>query len=552
MSILIKYTDIAVGAEGTFDVEYASMLPASNTDLVKQEGIMFNRYDIPFELNSMILDGESEFLPDGEARGQIGFISQAITNSSAKFETPIAFNLTSKGLNTSSGVGIVFDEKKSIYATHLNIKWYNDDGLIADEDFYPTGSNYFCSHYVEFFKNIKITFYSLNVPYSRLRVNSMRYGVNVEFAGNELRSAKMIQEIDPISTSVPINLFDFVLHSKTDTEYYFQAKQPLEIYYNNRLRATMFVKNAKRKSKKEWNIQSEDYIGLMDGIPFSGGMYVNKNAVSLLEEIFAVAKVPFSISSAFNGSIVTGYIPYTTCRNALMQVCFAISAIADTSNSDKVNVFGLSYERSQDITKSRLLTGQSFQSDTRVTAVELTSHSYAPLDEIVSVYEAEKSGIGNNVFVKFSEPHHSLSITNGQIISSGVNYAIINASDGCVLSGKKYEHTTTIYRRNNPLVLETDVDNILAIQTATLISNNNVDTVLEKCYNYLVNTSKTSMKIVDGKHNMPDGTVYYDAPTNVGDIIGFQTEYLGDKEGRIIKQTFNLNGGILVKDSVVR
>lgn len=30
-----------------------------------------------------------------------------------------------------------------------------------------------------------------------------------------------------------------------------------------------------------------------------------------------------------------------------------------------------------------------------------------------------------------------------------------------------------------------------------------------------------------------------------------QTEYLGNVEGRVVKQTFNLNGGIVIKDSVL-
>ena len=138
---------------------------------------------------------------------------------------------------------------------------------------------------------------------------------------------------------------------------------------------------------------------------------------------------------------------------------------------------------------------------------------------------------------------HDLTITNGNIVESGVNYAIINANSGCTLTGKKYEHTKVIHRKDNPLVLSTDIENVVAIEDATLISYNNIDKILLLCYNYIVNTEKISMKIIDGKTNIN---------TKVGDLISYETEYLGNKTGRIIRQSFSLVGGMLVKDSVVR
>ena len=551
MSILVKYTDIALGARADFEVETGKSLPVSNKDLFKGNGDNFGRYDIPFELNSFLLDGKAQFLPEDNP-AQLSFVGEQISNENGEFEYPIQFVLEAEGTYASSGITIIFDEQKNIYASRLNIEWYNGNTLLHSEEFFPTSANYFCNRNVNFYNKVIITFYSLNVPYSRLRVNFIEYGLSVQFKGNELKTAKIIQEIDAISTSVPINTFDFSIDSKKDIEFSFQTKQPVEVYFNDELKSTSFVKNAKRKSKTVWEINSEDYIGLMDTIPFSGGIYEDKNAKDLLADIFTLSKVPYNIDSVFDNLTVSGHIPYTTCREALMQVCFAIQAIADTSNSDKVNIFALSNEVTQDIQKSRIMQGQNFEDSTRVTAVELTAHAYNEISDTLVAYDAKKSGIGENIFVTFKEPLHTLSISNGTIIESGSNYAIINAMSECVLTGAKYEHTTTVYRKRNPLVLSTDIENIVAIENATLVSLNNVDNLLETCYNYIVNIEKTNAKIIDGKHVDYNGIVTYDQPTNVGDIINFETEYLGSKTGRIIKQAFGLNGGILVKDSVVR
>ena len=146
-----------------------------------------------------------------------------------------------------------------------------------------------------------------------------------------------------------------------------------------------------------------------------------------------------------------------------MQVIFAMGVVADTSNSDAVNIFSLSQNVSQEIPKRRIMLGQNFSDETRVTAVELVSHVYSEITESVIAYEAENSGTGNNIFVLFNEPLHDLAITNGSIVESGANYAVINANSGCQLSGNKYKHTKVIHRKNNPLVLSTDIEKIVSI-----------------------------------------------------------------------------------------
>jgi hypothetical protein len=241
-----------------------------------------------------------------------------------------------------------------------------------------------------------------------------------------------------------------------------------------------------------------------------------------------------------------------------MQVVFAIQAVVDTSNSTVVKVYALDDDAKQEIPcilLSRIMQGQNFNDEDIVTGVELTAHEYKAIENEISVYDASKSGVGDNIFVKFNEPLHSLSITNGEIVSQGANYAIIKANDGCVLKGKKYEHTLSIARKINEMITASVIDNVVKIEQATLISSGNVDNVLKKCYNWLTRTTTINLKIVEGKHVQYDGSnsiVSYDEPTYVGEKIKTETQYLGELEGRIIKQTFNLNGGIIIKETVVK
>ena len=579
--VSIRYGDVAPEAKENF-VPTASESKFDTLAQLQQYNLNFLNYANPCELYQTVLDGTASAFPSVPEQANLGLWSEQLSNDDGTFTNPIVLELQSVGQYSSQGLTFTFDTYNGIFATRLSIKWLRitDGGIetLAEQEFTPDNAFYFCRKQVENYNKVVITFYSLNMPKNRLKLRVIDYGYGTFFYGDELRGVKLIQEIDPISTQISINTADFTLDSKTDMEYSFQAKQPLSVYFNGELKATTFVKKSTRKAKILWNIQSEDYIGLMDSMPFYGGIYNNKNVVELLNDIFEwqeetqTTKIPYKLDEVFVNETVTGYIPFTTRRDALMQVAFAIQAVVDTSNSEVVKVFALEEDVKQTIPLNRIMQGQNFADEETVTGVEVAVHSYKPITETIDVYDATESGTGENVFVKFSEPLHDLSITNGEIVSSGTNYAVINANTGCILQGQQYEHTTQTRRKNNPVVLASEVEKIIAVDKATLVSQYNIDNVLNKCYNWLIKTNSTNLKIVEGKHvqygdyvkygenkygtvkygEKTPNIVTYDKGVNVGENINADTEYLGVVGGRLIKQSFNLNGNIIIKEAVLK
>lgn len=553
--VAIKYGDIAPEAKENFVASTADKTDFVDLSFLQKYNLSFPNFANPCELYSVVLNGESKIFPQTPENENMGLWSEQLSNLDGSFTDPIILKLTSNGQYSSQGLTFTFDTNNQIYPTHINVHWWRDtnESLVdlGAKDFYPDNALYFAQNKVENYNRVVITFTGLNMPHNRLKLRSIDYGYGTFFYGDELRNVKLIQEIDPISSEISINTADFMLNSKRNIEYLFQSKQPLNIYFNGELKATTFVKNSKRKSKNLWQVQSEDYIGFLDGVLYNGGMYSNAKAINVLTDIFNVAKVPFNIDNIFENITITGYIPYTTCRNALMQVAFAIQAVVDTSNSEFVKVFALEDDVKQTIPLNRIMQGQNFDDGETVTGVEVTSHTYKQITDTLVAYDATASGTGQNIFVTFSEPLHSLSITNGSIVSSGTNFAVINASANCVLTGRKYEHTMSTKRLNNPMVLASEIERIVSVENATLVSPANLDNVLEKCYNWITRVNQTNLKIVEGRHNVGDDVIS-DKVVNVGDIITTQTEYLGEITGRIIKQTFNLNGGIIIKEAIVK
>lgn len=518
---------------------------------LSEYNLIFPKYTNPCEYYQTLLDGTGEAVPPEKDTPLVAFWSNEISDKDGLFNKPVVLTLVSDKKHSSPGLVLKFDEYNAIYATSFNIAWYEDDVEISSVNYEATEVIHNCINRVDFYNKIIITFYSINVPYNRLKLASIDYGFGITFANNNLKNVKLIQEINPLSSEITINTTDFTLDLNSNEEFNFQKRQPILTYLNGILKSTTFIRNFKRKSKTLWNFQTDDYIGLLNNIPFAGGLFSKKNAVELLEKIAEVSKIPFEISEDLQEKTVTGYIPYTNCREALMQIAFAIGAVVDTSNSDKVKVFSLGEEIKQSIPLGRIMQGQRFDDDEEVTGIELAWHSYVPIEEEVELYNSQDSGISpwidddyQPILIKFNEPIHNMSWEGimATRIDYGDNYAVFLVEhNDFVLKGKRYKHTSSTFRKNNPQLLASETENIISIQDATLISNENVIETINRCYNYLVDRRTVNMKVIDLNDTM-----------NAGDKVEVETQYLGNKEGRIIKQSFNLNSGMLVKDMIVK
>lgn len=570
----IKYGDIVPEAKENFKPT-ASESEFDTVSQLQRYYLQFPNLSNPCELYSVVLNGASIPLPSDPENNILGLWSEQVSRDDGYFTTPIELELKSNYQFSSKSLTFTFDTYNNIFATAIWLEWYRNGVLVDSQWVYPDSAKYTCEKEVKEYDEIFAIFYSINMPQNKLKLRAIDFGNDVWIEAKNLRKVKLLQEISPISTEISINTADFTIDTINDAvNFDFKAKQPLSVYFNGELRSTTFVKSAKRKSQYVWDIQSEDYIGLLDSVPYYGGIYTKARVIDVLPDIFAVANVPYTIDNIFADATITGYIPYTTCRDAVMQVAFAIQAVVDTSNSDAVKIFALEEDIKQTVPLNRIMQGQNFGEEEIVTSVEVSAHSYRPMSNVIDLYSAEDSGVGEGIFVKFNEPAYDLGISHGEIIKSGSNYAIINAYEGCRLWGHKYEHTVKIYRKNNTVISPSIKEKIVSIENATLVSQDNIDNVLEKCYNWLTMTDSTNLKIVEGKHihygtfakygvglkyntglkygDKSVDAVTYDQPVNVGENINVETQYKGVVSGRLIKQSFNLNGNIIIKEAVLK
>lgn len=565
--VKVVYKDIAIGASDSF----APSTSQGGTYFSKIEQITNDdakaTYSNPYEEYSTLLDGSSLPLPSKKQDINVGYWSEEEADDIGVFSEQQTIQLISSEKFTTNGITIDFGNNLDIVPAEMLIVAYRDGVVILSERVYPKSSIFFYEKRIEAFNKITFSIPALNTPHNRLKIKSIVFGKNITLQGEDLTNVSVMQKCSVLSTEIPIGTTTLDIKSKNEEEYFFQERQPIEVYFLDKLKSVTFVTKSTNKAPKIWAVQTEDYIGLLEDSWFFGGVYTNKNAVDLMTEIFNTAKVPFKISSDLSEKKVSGYIPYSNCREALMQVAFAIGASVSCADYDYVKVFELVDDIKRVIGLERIMEGQTVQEEGKVTEVRLTSHKYIKTEEIAEIYKNQENAKISNTLITFSEPYHSLSITNGSILSSGETFAIINANVGCVLSGKKYKHETRILSKKNPLTLSNSKENVKAISKATLISDSNVDNILSMCYNYYSNSRSSKMKIIEneGVLNLSYygasyyGDAYYgennsavESLINLGEKISVKTKHSYDVSGFVSSQKFNLNGGGIVKEIEIR
>lgn len=533
----IIYDSEAYGARESFDGESDSFTDFSSPPSSLFYDHSFKNYGNPNETYSVLLDGNCAVIPDDKSGILFGLWSKDPCNGYGEFETAPAITIYSTLLNTSGGITVEFDSDNNIYPKDVTIEWLNDDNLLSKKSYKCTSPSFYFENKVTAYNKCVLYFNTLNMKYVRLRIRSIIIGTRIVFSADMLKEVTVMQNLDPISSSICINTLDFSIRG-AGVEYmdYFGRLQKIRCFFDGELVQQTYISSYSKDSRFGYSLRTEDIVSVLDSMKFIGGIYNNKKVGTLVSEI--MGDIPYSIDDDTKNERVTGYIPVCTAREALMQVLFATCSVASTSFSEKINIFKLKGETAHIFTKSNTLDGQKETYADIVKSVSISCHSYSISDEEMTLYNAKNDGVGNNIYIEFTEPVHDISITDGEVLDFGDNYARFNAySSKSLLVGKKYDHVERIFEKSRDDVSYNDLYKTIEIKDATLVSSKNIDKVLEMCYNYYVNSRKFVSKFVDR------GNVL-----KAGDLIKFDTSFSGSIDGRVENVKFSLAGRTIVKE----
>ena len=548
-NVKVVYGDYAVDAkevyftptfEGTHDLLF-------DADINQLRRNIDTNNAITHGCHGYFMDGTGEYVAEDYKTTDYGLWFKSL---------PVTIAWTSEEAMTSSGFTFTFDVGRNVYPNRVNIKWYRGETLLAEKDFAPDNAYYFCRNKIVNFTKAVITFDATRQVYLKpFKLFAIDFGQGHTFQGDELKSVTFTQQVDNIAQELPINTLDFTIRSRG--VFSFAEKQTTKLYINDSLIQNTYISSFSQKNLNEWEIKTLDCVSVLEDTQFKGGRYTDKKASELIAEILTVSNVPYEITDIEDTETVTGWIPWCSCRQALQLVLFAVGANADTSFANILKIFKFTDTIKTDIPLNRIRQGQKFKTTAEVTRVSLAAHKYIqnPEQENQKALYTVKNAVKDQTYlVKFNTP--IISATPGVSVwfwneetqaYDGTTWAEPNyvkfqttATGERKVNGFELSDEMEIRSRENPLKLANLTENEILIDDESLISENNIDNVLDLCYNHYMKNETCTMKIEDSGNTF-----------RVGDVITYATEFSGIKTGRVLKIKSKYMGGLILKECEV-
>lgn len=480
-------------------------------------------------------------------------------------DQPITVTILRKFQNKHRCSGLTVSFSRPDYCTHMRVTWYSyydeppegyegeipEDGEypLVEQDFYPNRSDYFCEIAIDEFDKIKIECFAMNKPNRAMKILAVDDGMVRKILDDSLYSVDVYEEMSLISQQIPADTLSLTLGNFENAQYVFQNRQALYLFQDNSLMGTYYIDSSKRVSDKKYSLTSTDFKGLMDLSYYMGGIWIDEGStgrltpirlIDLLKDIFAGEHIELDVDDGVANTLVTGYIPICSKREALCQVLLATGTVCRTSRSNHIQVYKLDDELHEisDIDNT-IYAGAEIEKRNKVTEVKLYEYSYA-LDTQFSkrtVYQGElkpgrniiqftmpvcttlddsptrrleigaskKHNSDENDFVSYYYKPNDLTRypLSGVIhfTEAHVNYCIIDADETFMNNPQlnpyvEFKVAAPVYiesvsqpkSRINPKITMDVAENIVEVKDVKLISANNSDAVLDNVFNYFMQT----------------------------------------------------------------
>lgn len=381
--------------------------PISDLDNLIDGDAIRSVYYATYEPDQWLLDGNTHIMAQPASVGFVGInISNALRNFGGSNPE---FTLTlDAAVDIEQGITFEFSEISDDYCDSIYIELRNSGGgVVHSETFSPDDYRFFyepTSVPVASIKFVYVRFLSTSRAYRHARLLDI-FIDGVVFSGSEIKSANIIEEIDPISATLPSNNLDFAIYSEsaefsilnpTGLLSKLQEDQKVDVYeYIDGVRNYMgrfYLKEWDAKTANIMNVSAVDVITLLDEIDFAGTSYIgvatymntaNIDADDLLDEIMGNVSFSYSLDATLQSVSMNGAIFKGSVREALSQYCFALNAYATTARSSAISILPASIPTTSAITLSQSdLSSKLITLAKEVLNVELNYWNFTTIDTI--------------------------------------------------------------------------------------------------------------------------------------------------------------------------
>jgi len=523
-----------------------------------------------FEPNFWLLDGKYKLMPTDTTNVHVGLMSLQMSNSSdtgtyrkGDFTAPHPkLTITFTSVHSTDGLTFIFSALTNDFIGNMTVEFFNSSDVSIDYvDYSPTTAEFYTNHPVANFKKIVITFLRTNKPYRYLRLQSIDYGQVIHFTGADIKSCVVVEEVNPLSTELPIGTLELFLFSSDATfsiinptgDYTdLQNKQPLDVYEvvgNDQIYiGHFFLDTWENPSDNIITFKASDTINILESSIYLGGLwggvsgYATTDVITLIAAIMGEIDLPYDLDPILEDVVISGWIPVCTYREALKQIAFVIGATVSCSRGGVIRIYADSLASELAVFDFTILKSdkgmqQSLVLKPLVTGVEIIPYVVLKNSYLTTVF-SRTLAIGS-YRVLLSEPTAGMSRTGTATATwtyNGGNYVDITVTVGgtVILDGQGYTRTGEINGVYNGSLDASVKPNIIRISDATLVSAANVGAITQKVYDYYQQRYLQKMKL-------------YAPEAAAGDSVLIDTLYDRQIGAIIEKMTLDLSGGFTAK-----
>ena len=374
----------------------------------------------------------------------------------------------------------------------MAVCWYSGDTLLQQCVVHPDAPDWVLDKSVEGFDRIEIQLLSTNVPGQFAKLQQIQVGQVVVFFQDEIVQVSLLNEVDPSLCQLSADTMQVEIRARKNRTLIPQKNQSIRLYRGEDQVAAHYITDSSREAQQFYTFRCQSAIGRLES-DFLGGIYADMPVRQLLNQV--LDGFLYELDSVFEQETVTGYLPVCTCREALQQIAFALGAVVTTRGDGVICLSSLSETVTGDFDGSDIFSGAKVSREAQTAAVQIFAHSYAADAQEDTLLDGETVH-GDHVLFVFSEPHHSYVLSGGTVDDSGANWVRLTADGIIELTAKKYVHSVSVRRRENPWATTAEKGNVVSVESATLVHGGNAERILNRLYQFCTLKNLLTQQVV--------------------------------------------------------
>lgn len=478
---------------GFLKVKFNIVDPETNPDLSSNSEEIFSDLDnikettIPQSKNYATLEKNFWLLNDsqpiyGSEELEQTYVSSYMSDKNCLFSDKACITLTSSVYLTTLGLTMVFDSIDKNYAKKLKVKAYRDSTMIMDKDY--TLSSY--SDRLIFADNeelvrwnkIEIYFIESSLPYRRIRVNQLLFGIMETYTDENLISAESKEKTTMINSELPTHTFKFTIDNMNKLfnpdnpqgwYRYILQQQPISYEWGYQLDdgtiewilgGKMLLTGSVEVGENQVSFSTTSLINYLTkvykkGVYNSSGRSLYDLAVNVLEDS-NIDSSQYNLWSGLKSIKTDAPLPKLEARQLLQIIATTGNCILFTNRENVINIQPFNYVLNPDGMSYDFITSNpvvKVQSELHNTIIYI--NHYSKEDNVSELFKNESLEITGTKTIEIEydlATDISATITGGTIVNANYygRYAILkitNTSEDTIslkVSGKKINNSQTI------------------------------------------------------------------------------------------------------------